>query len=98
MESKDETAQRLYGAPFGRLSVFAQAQIEETRRNQVAQVVRGVKAENEEIFEKTLEERVEVLSRRMANIEMENEELWIENSQLKEQLATLQAEWNQKSS
>ena len=98
MRSRDEIAQDLFGAPFGRLSAFAQAEVDEYRKQQEPQSFRSVKQENEAVFEATLEDRLEVLSRRVANVELENEELWIENSQLKEQLATLQAEWNQRSS
>jgi len=96
MESKDVIAQRLFQAPYSRLSAFAQDRVDALYN--ALQERHSIQEENDAILGVTLEERISFLARRIANLEMENEEIWIENSQLKEDLATLQAEINQKSS
>ena len=94
-ESKDIIAQRLFQAPYNRLSAFAQDRVDGLHK---ALTETTVARENTAIHNATIEERIEFLNRRIANLEMEYEEIWIENSQLKEDLATLQSEINQRSS
>jgi len=96
MESKDVIAQRLFQAPYNRLSAFAQDRVDGLYN--ALQTRTSIQEENDAILGATLEERVDFLARRVANLEMEYEEIWIENSQLKEELATLQSEINLRSS
>jgi len=95
-ESKDIIAQRIFQAPYNRLSAFAQDRVDGLYN--ALQERTSIKQENDAILGATLEERIGFLAKRIANLEMEYEEIWIENSQLKEELATLQAEINQRSS
>lgn len=98
METKDELAQKLFHAPYNRISAFAQDRVDGLWNALNERQPAGLSQQNKEIQGKTLEQRIDFLNERVARIEMEYEEIWIENTQLKEDLATLQAEINQRSS
>ena len=97
MESKELLAQQLYQTPYNRLSAFAQDRIDGIW-NAAQRFSETTPQSNNEIHHAILEERISFLNRRISNLEMEYEEIWIENSELKQQLANLQADINQRSS
>lgn len=96
--NKDLLAQKLYNEPFERLSAFGQERVNSLwNALEQKRAIHPIKQANTDVLSASLEDRIEFLSRRLANLEMEAEELWIENSQLKAELASVQSQINQRS-